>query len=68
MRQGLLSIPALFSAHGAAAGKVELRDYRGRKVALVQVGKGEFRVPQTLTPGVYFLVAGRHKVSLSYMP
>jgi mono/diheme cytochrome c family protein len=64
MRNGRLSVPA----HIAAAGKVELRDYRGRKVSLVREGDGLFRIPRTLTPGIYFLIAGRHRVSLNYMP
>jgi hypothetical protein len=64
MRRGQLSVPADI----AAAGKVELRDYRGRKVDLVEEGKGVFRIPRTLTPGIYFLIAGKHRVSLNYTP
>ena len=63
MRQGRLSIPAHI-----AAGKVELRDYRGRKVELVQEGKGEYRIPSTLTPGIYFLAVGQYRASLNYIP
>ena len=64
MRQGRLSIPA----HIAASGKVVLRDYQGRKVDLVQEGKGEFRIPRTLTPGIYFLMVGQYRASLNYLP
>jgi hypothetical protein len=64
IRQGRLSVPASI----ATAGRVELRDYRGRKIALVNEGKGEFRIPMALTPGIYFLVAGQHRVSLNYLP
>ena len=64
MRQGRLSIPA----HIAASGKVQLRDYQGRKVDLVQEGKGVFRIPRTLTRGIYFLIAGDHRVALNYTP
>jgi hypothetical protein len=64
MREGRLSVPAGI----AAFGKVELRDYQGRKVPMVQEGKGVFRIPRTLTPGIYFLVAGEHRVSLNYLP
>lgn len=63
MRRGQLSVPAHIAADG-----VELRDYRGRKVALVHEGNGLFRIPLTLTPGIYFLVAGQHRVSLNYIP
>ena len=63
MAQGRLWIPERF-----AAGRVELRDYQGRKVALVREGKGAFRIPQTLTPGIYFLVAGEHRVPMNYIP
>lgn len=63
LRRGQLSIPADI----AAAGRVELRDFRGRKVTLVSEGKGMFRIPLTLTPGVYFLVAGSHPVVLNYL-
>jgi hypothetical protein len=63
MRQGRLSIPAYL-----ASGKVELRDYRGRKVDLVPEGKGEYRIPPALTPGIYFLVAGENRASLNYLP
>jgi hypothetical protein len=73
MRQGRLSIPAYMAgmthmADMAAAGKVELRDYQGRKVPMVPEGQGEFRIPRTLTPGIYFLVAGRYRFSLNYLP
>jgi hypothetical protein len=64
MREGRLSVPA----HIAALGRVELRDYRGRKVPLAQEGTGVFRIPRTLTPGIYFLLAGNRRVSLNYIP
>ncbi|MEO7425605.1 MAG: hypothetical protein ABI036_10490 [Fibrobacteria bacterium] len=63
MREGRLSIPAHFATFG-----VELRDYQGRKIPMAQVGKGEYRLPRTLTPGIYFLVAGEHRVPLNYIP
>jgi hypothetical protein len=64
MREGRLTVPA----HIAALGKVELRDYQGRKVPMAQEGKGVFRIPRTLTPGIYFLVAGDRRVALNYLP
>ena len=64
MRRGQLSVPA----HIAAAGRVELMDYLGRKITLVPQGRGQFLIPQALTPGIYFLVAGSHRVSLNYIP
>jgi hypothetical protein len=64
MREGRLSVPA----HIAALGRVELRDYRGRKVPLAQEGQGVFRIPRTLTPGIYFLQAGSRRVALNYIP
>jgi hypothetical protein len=60
---GRLSIPANFADFG-----VELGDYQGSKVPMVQEGKGEYRLPRTLTPGIYFLVAGEHRVALNYIP
>lgn len=63
MHRGLLSVPA----HVAAA-DVQLWDNKGRKVALVHEGEGRFRIVSTLTPGVYFLVAGGQRVVLNYLP
>lgn len=63
LRRGLLSVPA----HLAAAG-VQLWDYRGRKVDLVSEGEGRFRIAGTLTPGVYLLAAGRHRLLLNHIP
>jgi hypothetical protein len=63
MRQGRLFVPA-----AVAAGRVELRDNQGRKVDLVREGQGVYRVPRTLTPGIYFLMAGDQRVPLNYLP
>lgn len=63
LRGSLLSVPA----HLAAA-TVQLWDYRGRKVSLVNEGEGRFRIAGTLTPGVYLLAAGKNRLVLNYMP
>lgn len=63
MRRGQLWVPSTLAALG-----VQLWDYRGRKVALVQDGEGRFRITRILGPGIYVLVAGRHRQVLNYTP
>jgi hypothetical protein len=63
LRHGLLSIPANLAGQG-----VQLWDHQGRKVNLMPEGEGRFRIPRTLAPGVYFLVAGPHRQVLNYLP
>jgi mono/diheme cytochrome c family protein len=63
MRSGVLNIPF----HMVGTG-VELRDQRGRSVAIVHEGAGRYRIVQPITPGILILVAGKQKFVLSHFP
>jgi hypothetical protein len=62
-QRGQLSVPSHLTALG-----VRLLDYRGREITLVHEGEGRYRLANSLTRGVYFLVAGSHRIALNYNP